>query len=147
MLRRSSKYWKKGYNSSQEWTKYVYNLKLHNFKERVRKLITHIMWNDIKFQGVSFERNARKIRFYVRYKLDECQLCSMSIFRFSKTPKISPRVSIKPMELSIFLLRNRNIRLVLSLDEILLIADSLNDIELAIDILIFLLKNLGFLII
>ena len=71
----------------------------------------------------------------------------MSIFRFSKTPKISPRVSIKPMELSIFLLRNRNIRLVLSLDEILLIADSLNDIELAIDILIFLLKNLGFLII
>ena len=70
----------------------------------------------------------------------------MSIYRFSRITNIFPRVSTKLMKLPRFLLRNLNIRLVLSLDDILLIADSQKDIEFAIDTLIFLLQNLGFLI-
>lgn len=70
----------------------------------------------------------------------------MSIYRFSRITNIFPRVSTKLMKLPRFLLRNLNIRLVLSLDDILLIADSQKDIEFAMDTLIFLLQNLGFLI-
>lgn len=70
----------------------------------------------------------------------------MSIYRFSRITNIFQRVSTKLMKLPRFLLRNLNIRLVLSLDDILLIADSQKDIEFAMDTLIFLLQNLGFLI-
>ena len=50
------------------------------------------------------------------------------------------------MKHPMFLLMNLNIRLVLSLDDILLMVDSQKDIEFAMDTLIFLLQNLGFLI-
>ena len=70
----------------------------------------------------------------------------MSIFRFSRISDISPRVSTKLMKHPMFLLMNLNIRLVLSLDDILLMVDSQKDIEFAMDTLIFLLQNLGFLI-
>ena len=84
-----------------------------------------------------------KSRKYVRFQWKDllyefCCLC----FRFSP----APLVFTKLLKVPISLLRNLNVRIIIYLDDMLLMASSLEDLLMARDTLIFIIQHLGFLI-